>query len=351
MKRGKKNAGALRLLAALAVSLTLLISTAAAQVENSVADQLAKALQNYVTADFDDGITITQPLLKRNDLQNRDSVAIFAVMSMLTYGKGQAYLEKSFEYLKKIAGVGPCVMPLPYEFWPQEIRDHWYKLLHDQNQLVCPEEGDVPIKTIAVMEFDNYSTGKYQEELGFITKGLAEFFEADFSKLSDLQVVERDKIDFLLKEIQLSQAGMVDQSTAVRVGKLLGAQIMVFGSLTQLDGKNAKMLVKAVKVETSEIIASVEREGKPEYFQMEKELVKELAAKLDLTLNKETEQAIDAGGTSSMDAATMYSKGLFYQDKYEYAQAYEFFKKAYEMDNTFAEAKRKMEIYKPLALS
>jgi tetratricopeptide (TPR) repeat protein len=82
---------------------------------------------------------------------------------------------------------------------------------------------------------------------------------------------------------------------------------------------------------------------------MEKELVKELAAKLDVTLNKETLSLIDAGGTESMDAQTHYATGLQYMDQYQYGQAYEHFKKAYEMDPEFTEAKRKMEIYRPLA--
>jgi hypothetical protein len=35
-------------------------------------------------------------------------------------------------------------------------------------------------------------------------------------------------------------------------------------------------------------------------------------------------------------------------DEYQYEKAYDYFKKAYEKDPSFTEAKRKMEIYKPL---
>ena len=60
---------------------------------------------------------------------------------------------------------------------------------------------------------------------------------------------------------------------------------------------------------------------------------------------------LDAGGTESFDAATLYSKGLHYMDKYDYKKAYDFFKLAYEKDNSFVEAKQKMDIYRPLATS
>ena len=191
--------------------------------------------------------------------------------------------------------------------------------------------------------------GEIIGELGFITKGLADFFEADFSNISSLKVVERDKIDFILKEIELSEKGKVDASTAVRVGKLLGAQLMIFGSIVQLDKNNTKMLCKVVKVETSEILTSVEREGKPDYFKMEKDMVMELAEKLNLALSDDTQELIKTSNTESTDAATLYARGLFHMDKYDYKKAYEYFKKAYDLDNTFVEAKQKMDIYQPLA--
>jgi TolB-like protein len=320
-----------------------------AQEKVEVADQLAEAFKFYTELEFDKGLAVADELLARNDLMAKDSIAIYAVMSMLTYSKGRAHIDQSFEYLEKMAAIGPCELHLPYEFWPQQLRDRWFSIAKDRNALVCPQDAGKEIKTIAIMEFDNYSVGKYQEELGYITKGLADFFETDFAAISDLKVVERDKIDFILKEIEMSQSGQVSTAAAVQAGKILGAQLMVFGNIMQTDSRKTHMLIKVVKVETSEIIATVTREGKPDYFKMEKELVKELADKLDLTINKEAAEYIDESGTASADAATLYSKGLYYMDQYDYKQAYEFFKMAYEKDNTFAEAKRKMDIYRPLA--
>jgi TolB-like protein len=331
------------------VAATFCSQFAFGQADSKVSEQLAEAFKLYTELEFDKGLAITSKLLERPDVEARDSIAIFAVMSMLTYSKGQAFFDESFTYLEKMAVIGPCKVHLPYDFWPQQLRDRWFKIAKDKNALICPNDGEKEIQTIAIMEFDNYSVGEYQEKLGFISKGLAEFFETDFAQISDLRVVERDKIDYILQEIELAQSGKVSQETAVRIGKLLGAQLMVFGSISQIDSKNTRMLVKAVNVETSEIIAAVEKQGKPEYFKMEKELVRELAEKLNFALDKETIDQIEEMGTQSDDAATLYSQGLYYMDQYDYKKAYEFFKKAYEMDNTFDEAKRKMEIYRPLA--
>jgi len=149
--------------------------------------------------------------------------------------------------------------------------------------------------------------------------------------------------------LELQKSDKVDQSTVVQVGKILGAQYMVFGSITQLDEKNTRMIVRAVKVETSEIVASVDKEGRPEYSKLEKELVEELAKKLDFQVNDQTKNLILEGGSVSTDAVTLYSQGLAFMDKYDYKAAYQYFKRAYELDNKFVEARRKMEIYRPLA--
>lgn len=313
-----------------------------------LANKLAEALDFYSDLEFEKGIAVARELLQKENLAATDSIAIYEVLGIITYAKGEEYKRKSFRYLDRITEIGPCLISFPRDIWPKELRDQWYKITKAKNILVCPEEGEPEIKTIAIMQFDNYSIGKYQEELGYLSKGLADFFEHDFSKISSLKVVERDKIDFVLKELELQESGKVDKATAARVGKILGAQLMVFGSITQLDDKNTRMIVRVVKVETSEIIASVDKEGKPDYTKLEKELVEELAEQLDILLPDDTKELLQEGGTASMDAAKLYAKGLDYMDRYDYQKAYEYFKKAYENDKSFIEAKRKMDIYRPL---
>jgi TolB-like protein len=331
------------------VTVVFFAGSTPAQQEVSVAEKLAEALTHYDNAQFDTGIVVAKSLFERDDLKPQDSIAIYEVLGILTYAKGDEYHKRAFSYLDQISKVGPCIIHLPREIWPQELRDQWFEVLKAHASLACPEDAKSGVKTIAIMEFDNFSVGKYQEQLGPLGKGLADFFEHDFGKISSMKVVERDKINFVLKELELQKTGAVDQATAVRVGKILGAKYMVFGSITQLDDRNTRMVVKVVSVETSEIIASVDKEGAPNYVKLEKALVEELAQKLDVKLSDDVKSLIQEGGTESLDALTLYNKGLEYQDRYDYNKAYEFFKKAYEMDNSFVEAKRKMEIYQPLA--
>ncbi|MBU8920731.1 MAG: CsgG/HfaB family protein [Bacteroidales bacterium] len=316
--------------------------------ESGVSEQLAKAVDVYLDGEFEAGLAITNELLSRQDLTANDEIAILEVKSIITYAKGQKYKNEAYSYLQNISQIGHCLINLPREMWPSELRDKWYELCQSKNLLVCPDDRAPEIKTIAIMEFDNFSIGKYKKELGDISKALADFFEYDFSRFTDLKIVERDKLDYLLREIKLSEEGKIDQATAVRVGKMLGAQLMVFGSIAQVDRKNARMVVRVVNVETSEIITSADMEGKPNFVEMEKGLVKAIAEKLELVVTDQMKTAIEESATTDMDAAKLYSLGLKYMDDYQYEKAYEHFQQAYEKDNTFVEAKKKMEIYKPL---
>lgn len=315
----------------------------------TVADELTRAFRFYTDSQFEKGIDLARGVLNRTDLSKPDSIAVYEALGLLTYARGKQYLKDAFQYLEKISQMGPCQVPLPREKWPEELRNKWYELLKTAGQMSCgstsPESG---IKTIAVMEFDNFSTGKYQEELGAIGKGLADMFQHDFAKISSFKVVERDKINFVLREFELVQSGAVDQATAVQAGHILGAHYMIFGSFTQLTDKQTVMVVRVVNVETSEIVASVDKQDKPEYFRLEKELVSELADKMGVKIDDSTKSQIQQGGTESPTATSYYAKGLEYMDRYDYTNAYEYFKKAYQADPQFAEAKLKMDVYEPL---
>jgi curli biogenesis system outer membrane secretion channel CsgG len=316
--------------------------------ESNLPEKLAEAAKDYGECQFESGLAITDELLSRPNLTASDSVAILEVKSLIAYARGEKHKREAYAYLQKISRIGHCMMNFPRDIWPSELRDKWYEISKSKDMLVCTNETGPDTRTIAIMEFDNFSTGKYKESLGDLSKGLADFFEYDFSKFGGVKIVERDKLDYLLREAKLSQEGKIDPATAVRVGKMLGAQMMVFGSITQLDDKNARMVVRVVNVETSEITTTADKEGKPNFVEMEKELVKNIAGKLNLALSKEAGAAIEESATTDMDAARLYSLGLKYMDEYQYEKAYDYFKKAYEKDNSFAEAKRKMEIYKPL---
>lgn len=73
-------------------------------------------------------------------------------------------------------------------------------------------------------------------------------------------VVERYKLSTVLDEIKLSQSGMVDSRTAKKAGKLLGADLLLTGTLIQV-GNNWNANLRLINTETGLIVTAINREG------------------------------------------------------------------------------------------
>ena len=107
---------------------------------------------------------------------------------------------------------------------------------------------------VAVLYFDNNSIGKDRADYDGIGKGMADMLITDLSQNASVTVVERERIQALLTEQNLTRSGSIDPQTAIRLGKIIGAQYMVYGGFMS-DGKGTFVLTaRAISVETSAII-------------------------------------------------------------------------------------------------
>jgi hypothetical protein len=80
--------------------------------------------------------------------------------------------------------------------------------------------------TIAVQAFTNRGDPAYAA----LAKGIAAMVITDLSKVPGLKVLERQKVQKLMDEIQLSESGLVTQDTMIKAGRLIRAEKVVVGS-------------------------------------------------------------------------------------------------------------------------
>jgi len=106
--------------------------------------------------------------------------------------------------------------------------------------------------TIAVLDFDNNSIGRNASDYAAIGKGIADLLIGDLAAGANIRVVERDRIQALLDEQKLTRDGHIDQETAVRLGKLLGARHMITGGFMS-TGSQMVLTARTIDVETREI--------------------------------------------------------------------------------------------------
>lgn len=114
-----------------------------------------------------------------------------------------------------------------------------------------PDAGDkataVTSISIAIIDFESKAPGN--PEIG---KQIGDILTARLSIYDQFRLVERQKLEDLLREAQLNLSGAVDSDQAIKVGKIVGARIMVFGRAFPVD-KDLYIVAKIVGVETSQV--------------------------------------------------------------------------------------------------
>jgi tetratricopeptide (TPR) repeat protein len=204
--------------------------------------------------------------------------------------------------------------------------------------------GPVADNTVAVTAFKNLGS----ENLGPLGKGMAAMLIHDLSQVPDLQVVERVKLQALLKEMNLGTSGLVDQKTAPKVGKLLKSKHVTSGSLADLEKENLQIVSVVVDVEQIGRIDTQEAQGAlKEFYDLEKRIACDIIKDLGRDCNK-MPGSFGKIHTKSLAALTSYSVGLDYLDQEKYDEAREEFQKAIDEDPEFDLAKEAL-ILAPLS--
>lgn len=104
----------------------------------------------------------------------------------------------------------------------------------------------------------------------------------------DLMMVDRQEMDKIMKEHELNVSGAVNQSQAVQIGKLIGAKLLITGSIVEAD-KTMYLVVKIIGTETSRVLGeSVKGKTSDEIAP----LVEQLAKKIGEKINKEADKLV-----------------------------------------------------------
>ena len=197
--------------------------------------------------------------------------------------------------------------------------------------------------TIAVLYFNNSALGKSNEELAPLTKGIADLMIQELAANTGVRVVERDAIQKILEEQKLSQDGKVDPSTAVKVGKLLGAAHMVTGVfVTDPKATTMKISLRVFNTETSEIEYTADASDKPDNVLA---LISKLAAKTNKGLKlpdvpaRLSEARAQQAEKVPFQTVMLYSRAINAKDAGKKQEAISLFRQSLEKFPSYQPAK------------
>lgn len=196
--------------------------------------------------------------------------------------------------------------------------------------------------TVAIMYFTNGAIGN-AADYAPLSKGLAEMLITELSGNSNIRVVERDRIQALIEEQGLTAGGRVDQATAVRSGKILGALHMLMGTFVIDPKKRMRMDVRAINTETSELEFATSVSGKSDNML---EMLTQLAQKLnqglklpDVPTEFQRGAAVGAKGPNQLKSMMLLSRALEQQDRKNTQAAIALYKESLQANPDNARAK------------
>lgn len=125
-------------------------------------------------------------------------------------------------------------------------------LLHGCSTI--PEHAGV--SSVAVWDLENLSPGaSATPDLGQVLSG--EIIQA-INQSGDIQVVEREKLVAILEELKLGSSELADESTRLKVGRMIGAKEMVFGGYMVVGG-TMRVDLRRVDVETGKVVKTAKK--------------------------------------------------------------------------------------------
>jgi TolB-like protein len=212
-------------------------------------------------------------------------------------------------------------------------------------------------KTLAVLYFENNSVVD-KDKLDPLKKGLADMMITEMTKIKGIRVVERQRIQSIIEELNLNETDMVDKSTTQKMGKLLGAKVMLFGGFSNLFNDKLRIDIRIVRTETGETLKAEEETGElDEFLTMLQLLVKKIATDLDVKMTSEDENRLEATKDGKFDGYITYAKALSIEDqgkkfekqgkksdaKSSYESARTMYQKAWDESDGYEPAKQKVE--------
>ncbi len=199
--------------------------------------------------------------------------------------------------------------------------------------------------TVAVIDFKNNS-GVFRYDR--LERTIPELLKTELSLSTDILVVERNKIESILKEQALAQAGVLATEAAQQVGRLAGAEYIITGEINYING-TFRIDAHLIKVSTGQVSGEKVTSYSDEYTEL---MIKMLAQNIifNLTGKGERQQSFKlrdyrarwaGAGMLALAAATAFFHMKYHNeyDRYHQMNLFGDFDQAYDNANRFYRAR------------
>jgi len=190
---------------------------------------------------------------------------------------------------------------------------------------------DLP--TVAVLDFTSFMMGDGGAAVN-LGKAITAMLVTEFSNRDGIQVIERAQLNDMLREQDLVLSGRVDESSAIEIGKMLGAQYVLLGQASSIVD-NLRMDIRAVDVETSEIVAVLKKSDRTSELLS---VVVALADEFGQQLNLVPPSDRPAMESIPVPATIAFSRAVDFEDRGELDRAIQEYERTLELHPSHRDA-------------
>jgi curli biogenesis system outer membrane secretion channel CsgG len=110
--------------------------------------------------------------------------------------------------------------------------------------------------TIAVwdLEYLSLAPNEHQDISEILSAKIVETFKES----GRYEIVERERLILALEELNIGTSSIVDESTRLRIGQIIGAKYMVFGTYFVM-GESMRIDLRLVEVETGSVVKAAQK--------------------------------------------------------------------------------------------
>jgi len=156
---------------------------------------------------------------------------------------------------------------------------------------------------VVVFRFGNNSLGSGRADYDGMATGIQDLLITDLASNGKIRLVDREHLNEVLAEQNLAKTGQIDPQTAVKVGKIFGAQYAITRGFMSDGQGGAVMTARTIDIETTQIINPNSVRGKTNNpLGLIADLSGKVSGNMNLTPKAGVGQSGAPGGAASKDS-------------------------------------------------
>lgn len=167
-------------------------------------------------------------------------------------------------------------------------------------------------KRIAILPFEVLSEKSEHKQFGI---GTMDTLSVAMTSIPDFVMIDRGRISKIIQEQSFQKSGFTDINQSASLGKIMGAEIIVTGSIQSFDNE-FRITANFIEVETGKILKASKVTGN-NIFQLQDKIADQLLQLENITLNETQRSEISkiTNSTNNAQAFDYYTTGKTYYYK------------------------------------